>query len=446
MANPVNTCTRSRHEQLANELIEFDSLNVFKIDIASLEEASSCLRTACEMKEMKETFGVCASDDLCSAELSLTALLACHLDRFLFSNSRNGLCLHQGPIRKRITKLSQRIDEEDVELNSTGENPEACDIYICSSVAGGYGTPVVLGDANTELQHAIRETGLYCRACLEVHSYTDRRVSPVVLGIPCTKTESELRLYLEGEEKLLSIPICQDQPLYSKPLCALYCGVHFIINNCYHIASPMTVAKPLRDATLEPLKWGPDCRVFWNSEDDLVYKFYSTQERPYEKPNQEYFENANVVEISSDVKLLTYKHVDGSHKPKSVSQFSGALNALASLHKLELVHGDVRLENIVFYGETSVLIDYDLVSKEMSRYPPFYNSSLDCRHQFASSNRLMYRQHDIYSLVHLIIYESNIKCNEEIKSHLTYLLDNVYTMNDKLEVNYVAGVLGIALD
>ena len=64
----------------------------------------------------------------------------------------------------------------------------------------------------------------------------------------------------------------------------------------------------------------------------------------------------------------------GSHVPESVSQFSGALNALASLHKLALVHGDVWLENIVFNGETSVLIDYDLVSTEMSRYPLPYNS------------------------------------------------------------------------
>ena len=422
-------------EQLANasqELIfEFDSCNVFKIDRASLEEASSRLRTSFEIEEMEGTFGVCASDDLCSAELSLTALLACHLDSFLFTNTRNGLCLHQGPVRTK---------------SSTGGNPEASDIYVCSSVEGGFGTPVVLGDVKKfDLQHATRETGLYCCACLGVHSHTDRRVSPVVLGIPCTKTESNLLLYLEGNEKLWSIPVSEGQPLYSKPLlCALYCGVQFIIKNSYCITGPMTIAKPLRDVSLVPLKFGANCRVFRNTEDGLVYKFYSTRERPYEKPIK--FGNAEVVEISSDVKLLTYTHVAGSHVPESVSQFSGALNALASLHKMGLVHGDVRFENIIFYGETSVLIDYDLVSTERSQYPELYNSSLDCRHPLALPNRAMYRQHDIYSLLYLIL-ESHVELSE-LKDQCTNLLElgKKDMMNDKLEVSYVAGVLGIALD
>ena len=104
--------------------------------------------------------------------------------------------------------------------------------------------------------------------------------------------------------------------------------------------------------------------------------------------------------LSSDLKLLTYTHVDGSHEPVSLSQYSGALEALASLHKLGFVHGDVRFENIVFYGETSVIIDYDLVRTEKSSYPQSYNwSDIDCRHHDAYPGSPMRIHHDIYSLL-----------------------------------------------
>ena len=101
------------------------------------------------------SIGVLASDALCYAELSFSAMLACHLDRFLFALSRNGVCLHQGPVRNC----------------KPDENPEASDVYICASTAGEYGTPVLLGDVKTvNLELAVRETGFYCYACAEVHS------------------------------------------------------------------------------------------------------------------------------------------------------------------------------------------------------------------------------------------------------------------------------------
>ena len=244
-------------------------------------------------------------------------------------------------------------------------NPEAADIYVCSLLDYGFGTPVLVADVKTEFAHAINESALYGCTCIEVNSYTGERLSPVKLGIPSTKTEAQLRLYLEGEDKLWSIPISPASPkrktlsLYSKPLlCALYCGVQFIIQNSLCIPNRMACAVPLHYADLTPLKEGLDCRTFLNKADGLVYKFYSAVERPHEKPNSRHC-SGNEVKLSSDVTLLTYKYVEGRMYPESLSQFSGALNDLAKLHDSGLVHGDIRLENFVFYDKTSKLIDYD---------------------------------------------------------------------------------------
>lgn len=41
---------------------------------------------------------------------------------------------------------------------------------------------------------------------------------------------------------------------------------------------------------------------------------------------------------------------------------------LHTVHAAGRVHGDIRPANLVFFGDTSYLIDYDLAGKEESKY------------------------------------------------------------------------------
>ena len=405
------------------------SENAFEIDRVCLDNASSRLEKACNLTEKQSNFGLYSHHLLCKSELSLSALISIYLHEFLFHKTRNGLCLHQCPVRKR----------QDA-------NPEAADIYVCSSVNGEAGTPVLVADVkNTEFETAYRESALYGCGCVEVHSFTGKRVCPVMLGLPCTKTEAKLQLYVEGLEKLWCLPISGKSQLHSKPLlCALYCGVQFIIQKSFNIRNRMAYAKPLYGADLSPLKEGFNCRVFLNEANGLVYKYYSNVGQPDEEPNIEHFKG-EVVQLSSDVKLLTYQYVEGSMNPNSLPQFSGALRDLNVLHKSELVHGDVRLENIIFFDDTSKLIDYDLVSKEGNRYPGSYNSGIKCRnvacrHPNALPNQPMYKLHDIHSLLVIII-----TCLDEDKQPQIY--QNLWDLLKKGEfsASCVAVVLGIEL-
>ena len=56
--------------------------------------------------------------------------------------------------------------------------------------------------------------------------------------------------------------------------------------------------------------------------------------------------------ISSMVKLLRYKYIQGNHEPSNITQYLGVTEMLIKLHEKGYVHGDVRLENIIFteYG------------------------------------------------------------------------------------------------
>ena len=56
-----------------------------------------------------------------------------------------------------------------------------------------------------------------------------------------------------------------------------------------------------------------------------------------------------------------YAYIEGDHEPQELWQFANVANILASIHEKRYVHGDVRIENIVFgWEKPGVLIDFDL--------------------------------------------------------------------------------------
>ena len=73
-------------------------------------------------------------------------------------------------------------------------------------------------------------------------------------------------------------------------------------------------------------------------------------------------------------------------------------NMLHKLHSRGFVHGDIRVENMVFTTNTSYLIDFDMVQQEGACYPLGYTYHEDLKHPEAQENRPTRKVHDRFSL------------------------------------------------
>lgn len=103
-----------------------------------------------------------------------------------------------------------------------------------------------------------------------------------------------------------------------------------------------------------------------------------------------YKEDANIYAGLEDVSVrhlskrwtFEYKFIAGNHEPTTVKDFRGAVEVLRKVHSLGYIHGDVRIENIVFGGGKSYLMDFDLARKEDEhpRYPKGY-CDFEIRHR-----------------------------------------------------------------
>ena len=136
-----------------------------------------------------------------------------------------------------------------------------------------------------------------------------------------------------------------------------------------------------------------------------MFKYFSSLETPHEHPNLELL---NSVHAYSDVRVeevtstLKCTYTSGDHEPAGVAQFRGVVQMLAKLHDRGYVHGDVRLQNIVFTKKDSVLIDFDLAKKEGETYPSGYNCEFEGTHPDTTLHGEMLKSHDIHSVLYLM--------------------------------------------
>ena len=75
-----------------------------------------------------------------------------------------------------------------------------------------------------------------------------------------------------------------------------------------------------------------------------------------------------VIKCTDDLKILIYPLIPGEHIPSCVAALSSAFEVLNSLHTKSIVHGDVRLSNMVFNNNNCTLIDYDFSGDENKFY------------------------------------------------------------------------------
>lgn len=103
--------------------------------------------------------------------------------------------------------------------------------------------------------------------------------------------------------------------------------------------------------------------------------------------------------------VISYDFLEGCHWPSKASHLLGVWHQLNMMHKENIVHGDIRLSNLVFTenGEGHI-IDFDLsgVSGKKS-YCSNYNVDINDgeRHQDAVPGKLLFVDHDYHSFMYI---------------------------------------------
>ena len=118
-------------------------------------------------------------------------------------------------------------------------------------------------------------------------------------------------------------------------------------------------------------------------------------------------ENLRATPLNFVTDWCKYPFVDGTHMPTSPEQFAQVLQHLARLHSADppIVHGDIRLSNIVFGEKDSKLIDFDLsgVAGQM-QYPLGFNVKIQDgkRHPGARKWNPLQIEHDRFSMAFIM--------------------------------------------
>ena len=336
--------------------------------------------------------------DIRKTEYAYTSLIARALDRFVFPNEAIGAILHQAPCRNRFG------------------NPERPDVYIVPFNDFYPGNPLALSDVKgnpREFAMADAESSFYSVAGVEEG---DRKAFfPVLIGIPCTPDKLELQLHVSVDKKFWKLVIAKGNPSDHALLCTLRAGVHCLLDNkCFETQDPIDHPAPFKDMSKYSIL-GPGKRTFWNKENNTVYKFYDKhmdKDTIYPNVMRELIDkvkplsNMNFTPYSEHSRIyeLRYTYVEGNHHPSDLKAFIGVVKTLSKMHEQEIVHGDIRLANMIFpENGDSRLIDFDFAGKhEINEYPSEYNYQLRERHREAIPHGLMKLNHDRYSLKRII--------------------------------------------
>jgi hypothetical protein len=151
---------------------------------------------------------------------------------------------------------------------------------------------------------------------------------------------------------------------------------------------------------------GPNCSYCSKSKKvfkSFDYRIGNVDENDRRVPNLYYKFLGAKIECNpqDDLVIISYDYIPGSHIPNSYSDFIPVLLQLKSMHSDSIVHGDIRLSNIVFCGEKSTLIDFDLSGIEDQRlYPKGFCEEIDdgVRHEDARAGSLLQQNHDFYAM------------------------------------------------
>ncbi len=353
-----------------------------------LEQVSTDLEAFCQGIDCMAE-GYCGITCMCSHEVTFTAKCSAHLNTILPEEARAYVdIIHQGPVPTYKQK----------------GNPNVADIIGCVKSSSRYAFVADL-KKDDDMPRARKQTALYAKhAAVSGHLKNE---CSLILGLAATKKEAMLSLYVVAdqaveEDAVWAIPIMDSTP-YDKTLLALtaIAIADLCINpkNCSLLLNPVPFVREL-----SPMKYGLNCRVFLDEAENKIYKFYGEEENvlpQIDVMNLVLDTDIDKIELTTDNSYfyIKYDYYEGNHTPESLEHFYSIFIKLHKLHDKGYVHCDIRIENLVFGGNSvSYLIDLDLTRKENTRYPRGYNSEILFRHHDAQEIKPALKVHDRYSL------------------------------------------------
>jgi serine/threonine protein kinase len=179
-------------------------------------------------------------------------------------------------------------------------------------------------------------------------------------------------------------------------------------------------------------------------EEHHVWKIFDYRERNVadrRSPlySMKFIPNCKAIVETTDLTLIRYPRIPGSHTPHIVGQWISVIKAVQRLHAENIVHGDLRASNIIFHkdNEEATIIDFDFVGvHEKQLYPKGFNVSINDgarQTRSAKEGRPLLFVHDwfaIGTMMGLCVLEDG---NQEDWSEACRLLQKIDTSSQDVE-------------
>jgi hypothetical protein len=148
--------------------------------------------------------------------------------------------------------------------------------------------------------------------------------------------------------------------------------------------------------------------------DGYVWKVYDYRRREVDAEDRRspthslaYIPGCAVVCKSTDLVVIRYPYLEGTHRPQSVGQWATLIRFVQQLHQDAIVHGDLRLSNIVFgrHNGKVTVIDYDFAGRVGEKeYPKGFNRKIDdgARHRAATDRQALSFEHDWFAIASMM--------------------------------------------
>lgn len=122
-------------------------------------------------------------------------------------------------------------------------------------------------------------------------------------------------------------------------------------------------------------------------EEDFVWKVFDYRERKVPEAERrspefsvKFIPNCEKVVEATDLTLIRYPRIQGSHTPQTVRQWMVVIESVLGFHAAKIVHGDLRASNIIFHDdkEGATIIDFDLAGENGRKiYPKGFNTKIN---------------------------------------------------------------------
>lgn len=385
----------------------------YKIPLTELVEASVNIKNGAALltkESATNDFGICSSLDLCTLELPFTGILATALHTLCFSRvDVEGFIVHQGATRK--LRGSDGAVKKGV--------PESVDCLGMVMRKSGPGWPFFGAEGKREkLTTALKGMAAYANICSRSNDPSSSS-NIGILGLATSTLAATLSLYVadSGHANMLMIKLVESEDVHGLALLSAVCaGCRHLCDHPLFRDKYLVNPEPFQD--MEEFKiLGSKCpsRTFKNCE--TVCKVFDTREEYYFRPNVEFLATYGGITAEEEaltkdnrIILLRYPFMKGDHDPRHMAQFLPICDVLDEMHKASIVHGDVRIENMIFGECNSYLIDFDMAAEKDSRYPDVFNVlNIPERHSGAKRGWKMLPSHDIHSLKYIISHKFPVK-------------------------------------